>query len=265
MIRAVAPTDRARGAAAELAERFGTPLYVFDGARMEREARAFQAVAGPDVTVAYSMKSNPLMGVVARLHRAGCGAEVASGHEYRIARRAGVPGVADRLQRARSRPPTTCAAPSREGATVVADGVEQVREIAAPRATSPRPAPASACAWSRPTASGATASGCRRAWPRPPPRCSRAPGLPLTGLHIHLGAYQLGPLPPSGPPIHGVTVEYPVPVARFAAAGALLREVADARRRHRVARPRRRLAGRGGAARATSTPSARPSAPATRR
>jgi diaminopimelate decarboxylase len=52
-------------------------------------------------------------------------------------------------------------------------------------------------------------------------------GLPLTGLHIHLGAYQLGPLPPSGPPIHGVTVEYPVPVARFAAAARLLREVAD--------------------------------------
>ena len=75
------------------------------------------------------MKSNPLMGLVARLHRAGCWAEVASGFEYRVARRAGVPGAeivfngplktADELRRALG-----------EGATVIADGVEQVREIA---------------------------------------------------------------------------------------------------------------------------------------
>ena len=52
-------------------------------------------------------------------------------------------------------------------------------------------------------------------------------GLPLTGLHIHLGAYQLGPLPPTGPPIHSVSVQYPVPVERFAAAATRLREVAD--------------------------------------
>jgi len=55
----------------------------------------------------------------------------------------------------------------------------------------------------------------------------RRAGLRLTGLHIHLGAYQLGPLPPAGPPIHGVTVQYPVPVARFAAAAARLRETAE--------------------------------------
>ena len=90
MIRSLDP--RPPGRAGELAERFGTPLYVFDGARIEAEARAFQAVAGPDATIAYSVKSNPLMGLVARLHRAGCWAEVASGFEYRVARRAGVPG-----------------------------------------------------------------------------------------------------------------------------------------------------------------------------
>jgi diaminopimelate decarboxylase len=52
-------------------------------------------------------------------------------------------------------------------------------------------------------------------------------GLRLTGLHIHLGAYQLGPLPPAGPPIHAVTVQYPVPVERFAAAATRLRETAE--------------------------------------
>ena len=58
--------------------------------RPRREA--FRRPPAPDVTIAYSVKSNPLMGLVARLHRAGCWAEVASGFEYRVARRAGVPG-----------------------------------------------------------------------------------------------------------------------------------------------------------------------------
>ncbi len=222
MIRAV--PDGPPGDPAGLAARFGTPLYVFDGARMEREARAFQAVAGPDVTVAYSMKSNPLMGVVARLHRAGCGAEVASGHEYRIARRAGVPGsrivfngplkTDDDLRRALA-----------EGATVVADGVEQVRAIAG-LAHLAAPGARVGLRLIPPDRVGRDRFGV-------PPRLAPASaallaraGLPLTGLHIHLGAYQLGPLPPTGPPIHGVTVEYPVPVERFAAAGALLRDVA---------------------------------------
>jgi diaminopimelate decarboxylase len=66
--------------------------------------------------------------------------------------------------------------------------------------------------------------------PRMAPAAARAlrrAGLALSGLHIHLGAYQLGPLPPSGPPIHGVTVEYPVPVERFAGAARCLREAAE--------------------------------------
>ena len=90
-------------------------------------------------------------------------------------------------------------------------------------------------------------------------------GLPLTGLHIHLGAYQLGALPPTGPPIHGVTVQYPVPVERFVAAAAHVREVAA------------RLGGiewldlgggwpaAAGPGRVTSTRRARPSGPTTRR
>ena len=79
--------------AADLAERFGTPLYVFDGSRLAAEAEAFRAAWGPDVTIGYSMKSNPLMGIVTRLHRAGMWAEVASGFDDRTARRGGVPGT----------------------------------------------------------------------------------------------------------------------------------------------------------------------------
>ena len=221
----VAMEPRPPARATELAERFGTPLYVFEGERIEAEARAFQEAAGPDVTVAYSLKSNTLMGLVDRLHRAGCWAEVASGHEYRLARRAGVPGTrivfngplktSDDLRRALG-----------EGATVIADGVEQVREIAR---LAPFAAPEARVGLRLvpPDRAGRDRFGVpARLAPAVASTLARA-GLPLTGLHIHLGAYQLGPLPPSGPPIHGVTVQYPVPVARFAAAAALLREVSD--------------------------------------
>ena len=223
MIRSLDP--RPPGRAGELADRFGTPLYVFDGARIEAEAHAFQAVAGPAATIAYSVKSNPLMGLVARLHRAGCWAEVASGFEYRVARRAGVPGsqivfngplkTSHELRRALS-----------EGATVVADGAEQVREIAR-LAAHAGPEARVGLRLVPPDREGRDRFGVpARMAPAAASILARA-GLPLTGLHIHLGAYQLGPLPSSGPPIHGVTVQYPVPVARFADAAGRLRETAE--------------------------------------
>ena len=223
MIRSLDP--RPPGRAAELAERFGTPLYVFDGARIEAEARAFQAVAGPDATIAYSVKSNPLMGLVARLHRAGCWADVASGFEYRIARRAGVPGSQIVFNGPFKNPSELRRALS-EGATVVADGVEQVREIAR-LAAHAVPGARVGLRLVPPDREGRDRFGVpARMAPAAASVLARA-GLPLTGLHIHLGAYQLGPLPPSGPPIHGVTVQYPVPVARFADAAARLRETAE--------------------------------------
>ena len=103
-------------------------------------------------------------------------------------RRARVP---DRLQRPAQdvRRAAPCARRGRHG---VADGVEQVREIA--RLARPRPRGARG-----------PASGARRTASARPLRRARPPGagrrvtlaragLPLTGLHIHLGAYQLGPL-----------------------------------------------------------------------
>lgn len=223
MIRPVEP--RPPGRADELAERFGTPLYAFDGARLAHEAGAFQAAAGADATVAYSVKSNPLMGLVARLHRAGCWAEVASGFEYRVARRAGVPGSRI-VFNGPLKTPAELRRALRDGATVVADGAGQVREIAR-LAAEAAPGARVGLRLVPPDREGRDRFGVpARMAPAAAAILARA-GLPLTGLHIHLGAYQLGPLPPSGPPIHGVTVQYPVPAARFAAAARRLREVAE--------------------------------------
>jgi diaminopimelate decarboxylase len=216
---------RPPGRASELAERFGTPLYAFDGARMEAEARAFMAAAGPDVTVAYSMKSNPLMGLVARLHRAGCWAEVASGFEYRVARRAGVPG-SQLVFNGPLKTPAELRRALAEGATVIADGTEQVRAIAA-LAAHAAPDARIGLRLRPPDRERTDRFGVPARLAPAAASVLRRAGLRLTGLHIHLGAYQLGPLPPAGPPIHGVTVQYPVPVSRFAAAAARLRETAE--------------------------------------
>lgn len=223
MIRAVDPSPP--GGAEELAARFGTPLYVFDGARLAAEAGAFRAAWGPGVTVAYSMKSNPLLGIISRLHRAGCWAEVASGFEYRSARRAGVPGSQIVFNGPLKRPEELRRALG-EGATLVLDGAEQVRETAR-LAAHAAPGARVGLRLVPPDREGVDRFGLPARAAPAAARMLRRAGLPFTGLHVHLGAYQLGPLPPSGPPVHGVTVTYPVPVSRFADAAAHLRATAE--------------------------------------
>ncbi len=212
--------------AADLADRFGTPLYVFDGARLAVEADAFRAAWGPDVTIAYSMKSNPLMGIVTRLHRAGMWAEVASGFEYRTARRGGVPG-GQIVFNGPHKPVEDLRQALREGATVIADGPEEVRRIAGLAADAAHGARIG-IRLSPPGREGVDRFGVTPRHARAAAGVLASAGLHLTGLHTHLGAYQLGPLPPSGPPIHGVTVEYPVPVERYVAAAANLVATAEA-------------------------------------
>jgi diaminopimelate decarboxylase len=82
-------------AAEELAERFGTPLYVYDLDVVERQAALLRAALPPIVDLAYALKANPALAVVARLGALGLGADVASAGELATALRAGIP--ADRI------------------------------------------------------------------------------------------------------------------------------------------------------------------------
>ena len=85
---ALAPALRAA------ARRFGTPLYVTDGATLDAAADAVRA-AFPDPWLrAYSLKANDLPAIVARLAARGFGANVVSGGEWALARGAGVPNAA---------------------------------------------------------------------------------------------------------------------------------------------------------------------------
>lgn len=69
----------------ELADRFGTPLYVYNGAAIEARYRAFEcAFAGVDHLVAYSVKANGNLAILGRLAALGAGADIVSqGELYR--------------------------------------------------------------------------------------------------------------------------------------------------------------------------------------
>jgi len=79
-----------------LAAEIGTPFYCYSTATLERHYRVFvEALADIDSTqaplVAYAVKANPNLSVIATLARAGAGADVVSGGEMRRALAAGVP------------------------------------------------------------------------------------------------------------------------------------------------------------------------------
>jgi diaminopimelate decarboxylase len=77
----------------EIASAVGTPVYVYSTATMLRHAQALKTALSPlgNPLIAYAVKANPNGAVIATLARAGLGADVVSGGEYRRARAAGVP------------------------------------------------------------------------------------------------------------------------------------------------------------------------------
>lgn len=83
----------------QVARELGTPLHLVDGVALDRRAAeavgASASVQGDGPVVSYSYKTNPVPGVLSRLHAHGIGAEVISPYELWLARRLGVP--ADRI------------------------------------------------------------------------------------------------------------------------------------------------------------------------
>jgi diaminopimelate decarboxylase len=78
--------------AEELAQRFGTPLYVYDAATLRERAQAYvDGVAGhPDAHVSFACKACCTVGVLRLLGECGLGADVASAGELAAALRAGI-------------------------------------------------------------------------------------------------------------------------------------------------------------------------------
>ena len=76
--------------AARLAAEFGTPFYAYDLDVIERVVGRLRAILTARFDLAYAVKANPALAVVAHLGSLGLGADVASGGELELVRRAGI-------------------------------------------------------------------------------------------------------------------------------------------------------------------------------
>ncbi len=74
----------------QLAERYGTPLYVYSASTIRARTRAFQhAFRKADFTVCYSVKANSNLSILRLLSGLGCGFDVVSGGELQRVLRVG--------------------------------------------------------------------------------------------------------------------------------------------------------------------------------
>ncbi|WP_433856839.1 type III PLP-dependent enzyme [Streptomyces kronopolitis] len=74
----------------ELAERHGTPMYVYDGDALAANFRSLRARLHPRAEIFFSLKANPNISLCALLGRQGACAEISSMTELVTARRAGI-------------------------------------------------------------------------------------------------------------------------------------------------------------------------------
>ncbi len=73
----------------DIAARYGTPAYVYEGDQLIENLASLRAALHPGVEVFYSLKANPNRGVYDVLHGAGARAEVSSLAELRVVLAAG--------------------------------------------------------------------------------------------------------------------------------------------------------------------------------
>ncbi|TIX50586.1 diaminopimelate decarboxylase [Alteraurantiacibacter aquimixticola] len=78
---------------ARIAEQYGTPVYIYSRATLERHARVFREALQPlgKIHLAFAVKSNPNLAVLRVMQREGFGADVVSGGELARAMAAGMP------------------------------------------------------------------------------------------------------------------------------------------------------------------------------
>ncbi|KQU67033.1 MULTISPECIES: diaminopimelate decarboxylase [unclassified Rhizobacter] len=76
----------------DLADRFGTPLYVYSRSAMLAALDSYQrALAGRDHLICYAMKANSNLAVLQTFAQAGCGFDIVSGGELKRVLAAGAP------------------------------------------------------------------------------------------------------------------------------------------------------------------------------
>ncbi|KEF33743.1 diaminopimelate decarboxylase [Deinococcus sp. RL] len=170
------------------AERFGTPLYVYDAAEIDAALGRVQAAFG-GARVYYAMKANPNLALLRRLHGVGIGFECVSGGE--IARAAAVGACGEQvLINGPAKLPDDYAAGARLGATFVVDREEEVGLLPPGSRALVRVNPALAVSTHAHLATGAASSkfGVTPAQVPGTLRALRAAGHTALGLHVHIGS-----------------------------------------------------------------------------
>lgn len=72
-----------------LAEKYGTPAFIYDKAVIDRKVRALRRALPARFSISYSVKANPNLSLIRHLLSHGCGLEVASAGEFHLAMLAG--------------------------------------------------------------------------------------------------------------------------------------------------------------------------------
>lgn len=116
-----------------LADRYGTPLYVYDRATIERQFRSLKsafAARFPKLKIHYAIKANTNLAVVSMLRKEGASAEVVSAGEIAAARKLGIPG-ADILFTSSSKSPMEIARALEADATLNLDSLDDLEHVEA--------------------------------------------------------------------------------------------------------------------------------------
>ncbi len=170
------------------AERFGTPLYVYDSAELDAAlARVQTAFAG--ARIFYAMKANPNLHLLRRLAAAGVGFECVSPGELARAEHLGVPG-GRLLVNGPAKSDGEYAAGARLGATFIVDRAEEVGLLPPGSRALVRVNPALAISTHDHLATGSKASKFGVTLEQAPAVLDalRAAGHEALGLHVHIGS-----------------------------------------------------------------------------
>lgn len=170
------------------ADRFGTPLYVYDAAELDAALSRVRAAFG-DARVYYAIKANPNLTLLARLRAAGVGFECVSAGEIARAEQVGARGEA-LLVNGPAKSAGEYAAGARLGATFVVDRAEEVELLPPGSRALVRVNPALSVSTHDHLATGAAESkfGVTPAQAPAVLAALREAGHRALGLHVHIGS-----------------------------------------------------------------------------
>ena len=199
----------------DLASEFGSPAFVASASVIKHNCRAWRAAFSsvyPNIEVAYSYKVNSVPAILGIIHGEGLWAEAASGFEYEIARRMGVPGSSIVLNGPYKKKEELGKA-VKEGALINADHMEEIelleeiaREEGGPIDIGIRVSMETGIDQMPDRFGFNIESGEAE---RAAERASRDKLIRVTGLHVHLTSYIVEPHEEGGMPAKHVRLIWP--------------------------------------------------------